>query len=138
MRLTTFIRRWRAMNVVSTAVDPAPYRHTRWRQPLVAQSHDCSLEEWMPTIYHITVQGHLDAQWSTWFDGLTITNRANGEALLVGPVLDQAALHGLLVKIRDLGLPLVAVMPENKPENDGTGNRDPLDRASPVAGSITE
>jgi hypothetical protein len=76
----------------------------------------------------ITVREHLDHHWSAWFDGLTITNGANGEALL----------HGLLVKIRDLGLPLVAVMPASTPENDGTGNRDTLDRASPVAGSITK
>ncbi len=65
----------------------------------------------MPRYYHITIQGHLDARWSTWFDGLTITNRDNGEAVLAGPIMDQAALHGVLVKIRDLGLPLVAVQP---------------------------
>ena len=88
--------------------------------------------------YLITVKGHLDDHWSAWFEGLTITNGANGEAMLAGPVMDQAALHGLLVKIRDLGMPLVAVMPPSKPENDGAENRDTLDRASPVAGSITE
>ncbi len=61
--------------------------------------------------YVITVRGHLDHHWSAWFDGLTITNCANGEALLAGHVVDQAALHGLLVKIDDLGLPLIAVNP---------------------------
>ena len=77
--------------------------------------------------YVITVRGHLDDHWPAWFDGLTITNGANGEALLAGPVVDQAALHGLLVKIRDLGLPLIAVMPGSTPEADGSGNRATLD-----------
>ncbi len=65
----------------------------------------------MPTYYHITVHGHLDDHWSAWFDGLTITNGANGEAVLAGPIRDQAALHGVLTKLRDLGLPLIAVQP---------------------------
>ena len=65
----------------------------------------------MPTVYAITVRGHLDDQWSTWFEGLTITNGANGEAVLAGPLVDQAALHGVLINIRDLGLPLIAVIP---------------------------
>ena len=76
----------------------------------------------MPTSYVITVRGHLDHHWSVWFEGLTITNGDNGEALLTGPVADQAALHGLLAKIRDLGLPLIAVVPGSKTENDGIGN----------------
>ena len=71
-------------------------------------------------IYHIRVQGHLDASWSAWFDGLTITNEANGEAVLAGPIVDQAALHGVLIKVRDLGLPLVAV----NPVVDTDGNDD--------------
>src|SRR3712207_6783053 len=66
-------------------------------------------EQTMPNYYQITVQGHLDARWSTWFDGLTITNVADGTAVLAGPVRDQAALHGVLMKVRDLGLPLIAV-----------------------------
>ncbi len=76
----------------------------------------------MSTSYVIMVRGHLDQHWSCWFDGLTITNGDNGEAMLTGPVVDQAALHGLLAKIRDLGLPLIAVVPGSKAENDGTGN----------------
>ncbi|HZG67078.1 MAG TPA: hypothetical protein VEZ12_10065 [Herpetosiphonaceae bacterium] len=75
----------------------------------------------MPTSV-ITIRGHLEQHWSVWFEGLTITNDDNGEAILAGPVADQAALHGLLAKIRDLGLPLIAVVPGSKPENDGTGN----------------
>ncbi len=60
-------------------------------------------------IYDIRVKGHLDGRWSEWFDGLEITNLENGEALLSGEIVDQAALHGLLGRVRDLGLPLVAV-----------------------------
>ncbi len=59
--------------------------------------------------YEIWVKGHLDRRWSEWFDGLKITNLENGEAMLSGEIVDQAALHGVLAKIRDLGLPLVAV-----------------------------
>lgn len=60
--------------------------------------------------YDIRLKGHLDAQWATWFDGLTITLEENGDTLLSGPVADQAALHGLLRKVRDLGMPLVSVV----------------------------
>ena len=63
----------------------------------------------MPAVYQITVKGHLDSQWSAWFDNMLITNEANGEAVLCGPLADQAALHGVLIKIRDLGLPLLSV-----------------------------
>ena len=63
----------------------------------------------MDTYYHIRVKGHLDSHWSAWFDNLTISNEANGEAILCGPLSDQAALHGMLIKIRDLGLPLLAL-----------------------------
>jgi hypothetical protein len=61
--------------------------------------------------YYITVQGHLDGTWSEWFDGLTITNQENGTTVLAGRIVDQTALHGILNKVRDLGLPLVAVRP---------------------------
>lgn len=60
--------------------------------------------------YQIRLKGYLDSQWATWFDGLTITLE-NGDTLLSGPVADQAALHGLLKKVRDLGMPLVSVVP---------------------------
>jgi hypothetical protein len=63
----------------------------------------------MPAVYQITVKGHLDSQWSAWFDNMMISHEANGEAVLCGPLPDQSALYGVLIKIRDLGLPLLAV-----------------------------
>ena len=60
-------------------------------------------------IYQIRLKGHLGQQWSAWFEGLAVTLEDNGETLLEGPVIDQAALHGLLRKVRDLGLPLLAI-----------------------------
>ena len=62
-----------------------------------------------PTIYQIRIRGHLGPQWTDWFDWLTVTLEENGDTLLTGPVVDQAALHGLLKKVRDLGMPLLAV-----------------------------
>ena len=59
--------------------------------------------------YEITVQGALDGRWSSWFDGLRVTSDASGRTVISGPVADQAALYGLLAKVRDLGLPLIAV-----------------------------
>jgi hypothetical protein len=79
-----------------------------------------------PTCYEIRVAGHLPAQWADWFEGLTITLEDNGDTLLTGPVIDQAALHGLLRKVRDLGMPLVSVSPvESGPSTTlGTGQAD--------------
>jgi hypothetical protein len=60
-------------------------------------------------VYEIRVKGHLDGRWSEWFDGLTIANVGDGDALLWGEIVDQAALHGVLAKVRDLNLPLISV-----------------------------
>jgi hypothetical protein len=66
-------------------------------------------EKAQPLVYQIRIQGHLGTQWTDWFEGLTITLEDNGDTLLTGPVVDQAALHGVLKKVRDVGLPLVSV-----------------------------
>ena len=62
-----------------------------------------------PGLYEIRVEGHLNEKWAAWFEGMTITLADNGDTLLTGPVVDQAALHGLLKKVRDLGLPLISI-----------------------------
>jgi len=77
-------------------------------------------------VYQIRIKGHLGRQWTNWFEGLTITLEEDGDTLLTGPVVDQAALHGLLKKVRDLGMPLVSVSPaEPGPSTTfGTGQAD--------------
>jgi hypothetical protein len=60
-------------------------------------------------LYEIRIKGHLNDRWAEWFEGLTITLEDNGDTVLTGPVVDQAALHGLLKKVRDLGMPLVSI-----------------------------
>ncbi|MGH3418558.1 MAG: hypothetical protein ACRDOD_03035 [Streptosporangiaceae bacterium] len=62
-----------------------------------------------PGRYEIRLKGHLDSRWAAWFDGLSLSNETDGTTVIGGPVVDQAALHGLLQKVRDLGLPLVSV-----------------------------
>ena len=74
-----------------------------------------------PARYEIRVLGVLDRHWSGWFDGLQVSSDAPGQTLIAGPVVDQAALHGLLARIRDLGLPLVSVRlisPGPEPEEE--------------------
>jgi len=66
-------------------------------------------EKAQPLVYQIRIQGHLGREWTDWFGGLTLTLEDNGETLLTGPVVDQAALHGLLRKVRDLGVLLLSV-----------------------------
>ena len=63
-----------------------------------------------PLVYQIRIKGQLGRQWTDWFEGLTLTLEDNGEMLLTGPVVDQAALHGVLRKVRDLGMPLLSVI----------------------------
>ena len=72
-----------------------------------------------PIVYQFRIKGHLGCQWTEWFGGLTITLEENGETLLTGPVVDQSAMHGLLKKVRDLGLPLISVNRIEPEQADG-------------------
>jgi hypothetical protein len=87
--------------------------------------HTSAGEQYEPGWYEIRLKGHLDDRWADWFEGLTITREENGETLLTGPVVDQAALYGLLRRVRDLGLPLLSVMQVDPKQADGSdGNAD--------------
>ena len=77
-----------------------------------------------PMVYQIRLKGHLGRHWTDWFDGLTITLEDNGETLLTGPVVDQAALHGLLRKVRDLGVPLLSVTRVKPGQADASDVKD--------------
>ena len=90
-----------------------------------------------PRVYQIRIEGHLGPQWTDWFGVPTITLEDNGDTLLTGPVLDQAALYGLLKKVRDLGMPLVSVNraepgPSTAP---GTGEAE-ASKAKPEASGL--
>ena len=79
------------------------------RDRVMSNEINSGSEKAQPLVYQIRIKGHLGRQWTNWFGGLTITLENNGETLLTGPVVDQAALHGLLRKVRDLGVPLLSV-----------------------------
>ena len=79
------------------------------KQRLLPKKHSPERGAGQPMVYQIRIKGHLGHQWIDVFDGLTITLEENGDTLLTGPVIDQAALHGFLRKVRDLGLPLLSV-----------------------------
>ena len=70
---------------------------------------DLKTDPSQPRVYQIRIEGHLGRQWTDWFGGVTITLEDTGDTVLTGPVVDQAALYGLLKKVRDLGMPLVSV-----------------------------
>ena len=75
----------------------------------MSETHASTEDQYKPVLYEIRIKGHLDDRWTDWFGCLTITLEDNGDTLLTGPVIDQAALHGLLKKVRDLGIPLLSV-----------------------------
>jgi hypothetical protein len=88
----------------------------------MCKTHASTKDHYEPGLYEIRLKGHLDDRWAEWFEGLSITRKENGDTLLTGPVIDQAALHGLLKKVRDLGMPLVSVSPvEPGPANPSDG-----------------
>ena len=72
-----------------------------------------------PRLYEIRLKGHLDTRWTDWFEGLSLTHASDGTTMLAGPVVDQAALYGVLRKVRDLGLPLVSVIQVEPKPADG-------------------
>jgi hypothetical protein len=76
----------------------------------MSETYAAPEDDYEPGLYEIRIKGHLDDSWAGWFGGLTLTLEDNGTTLLAGPVVDQAALHGLLRKVRDLGMPLLAVI----------------------------
>ena len=75
----------------------------------MSETHASTEDHYEPGHYEIRIKGHLADRWTDWFGGLTITLEDNGETLLTGLVVDQAALHGWLSKVRDLGMPLLSV-----------------------------
>jgi len=81
-----------------------------------------------PTVYQIRVKSHLGSDWTDWFEGLSITQEENGDTLFTGPVVDQAALHGLLKKIRDLGMSLISINPlqDNEPHPEKLERREDI------------
>ena len=81
--------------------------HTRDR--VMSNEINSASNPGQPLVYQIRIKGQLGREWTDWFEGLTLTALDNGETLLTGPVVDQAALHGLLRKVRDLGVPLLSV-----------------------------
>jgi hypothetical protein len=80
------------------------------RDRVMSNEINSESEKAQPLVYQIRIMGHLGRQWTDWFGGLTLTLEDNGETLLTGSVVDQAALHGVLRKVRDLGMPLLSVM----------------------------
>jgi hypothetical protein len=78
--------------------------------------------------YEIRINGHLGSRWAAWFDGMTLTSRSDGTTVIEGAVVDQAALHGLLRKLRDIGLPLISVMPTES-DQSRSGATEPHERA---------
>lgn len=86
----------------------------------MASTRNPTTDPGQPLVYQIRLKGHLGSHWSDWFGGLTITLEDNGETLLTGPVVDQAALHGVLRKVRDLGMPLLSVVCVNPGPADGS------------------
>jgi len=79
-----------------------------------------NLDAKQPPVYTFKIRGHLSQQWMTWFDGLTVVLEEDGNTLLSGPVIDQSALHGILKKIRDLGMPLLSMNPIDSDPSDRT------------------
>ena len=76
----------------------------------MSETHASTEHHHQPQLYEIRLVGHLDSRWADWFEGLSFTHESDGTTILFGPVVDQAALHGLLRKVRDLGMPLISAI----------------------------
>lgn len=112
---------------LAQAAQPVRIEHNRYA--VMSNNPDPTTDPSHPVVYQIRLKGHLGSQWADWFGGLTITLEEGGDTLLTGPVVDQAALHGLLRAVRDLGMPLVSVSPVKPapPTTLGTGQADVSD-----------
>ncbi len=95
----------------------------------MSNKHNSRPDPGQPVVYQIRLRGHLGSEWTDWFGGLTITLEEDGDTLLTGPVADQAALHGLLKRVRDLGMPLVSVCPV-KPGSPATPRTSQADQTN--------
>jgi hypothetical protein len=97
------------------------------RSSSMSKTHASTEDRYEPGSYEIRIKGHLDKRWAAWFEGLTITLEDSGDTLLTGPMIDQAALHGLLKKVRDAGMQLVSVSQVEPGQSDAPG-ADPPDK----------
>lgn len=95
----------------------------------MANEQQSSPEEPQRTVYQFRIKGHLGPQWADWFEGLTISLEEDGNTILSGTVVDQSALHGILKKIRDLGMPLLSV-------NPAVSDRETNDDADQIKGDL--
>ena len=93
----------------------------------MTNDHGLARDADQPMVYQIRIKGHLVQKWTDWFEGLTITLEENGDTLLTGQVIDQAALHGILKKIRDLGMPLLSVNVVDLNRPDMAGSDQPIE-----------
>lgn len=89
----------------------------------MSETQSSTGDRYEPGYYEIRIKGHLDDHWAGWFEGLTLTFEETGDTLLTGPVTDQAALQGLLKKVRDLGMPLISVNPVNPGQANETDTK---------------
>ena len=94
----------------------------------MSETHTPSGDRHEPGQYEIRLKGHLDARWSAWFDGMSLTQDSDGTTVLRGTVVDQAALHGLLQRVRDIGLPLVSITHVDSKQANGRGVQADTDR----------
>jgi hypothetical protein len=94
----------------------------RKRDRVMANTCNSRTDRSHSLVYEIRIKGHLGPEWTDWFEGMTITLEINGETLLTGPLVDQAALHSVLKKVRDLGMPLLSVIHVQLSQADGSSS----------------